>query len=165
MPVEMFIRLDGIQGDSRNYQHKGWSDILEWNWGMSAIVNSENTRKTLIDEITITKQIGTDSTDFMLLFSQGKTVKNAEINIIPTVAKREARQKYLHMQMEDVSVKSIHIGGSTGDDIFKEQITLNFSKVRLTYNPYLVASAENPTAVSRDYKYGWDIKANKELQE
>lgn len=165
MPVEMFIKLDGIQGDSRNYQHKGWSDILEWNWGMSALLDPENTRKTSINEITITKQIGIDSTDFMLLFTQGKTVKNAEINIIPTVAKREARQKYLHMQMEDVTIKSIHTSGSAGDESFKEQITLNFSKVRLTYNPYLVSSAENPEATSIDYKFGWDIRADKEWQE
>lgn len=162
MPVEMFFRLDGIQGDTKNYQHKGWSDIVSWHWGMSATVDSSGARKTSIDEISITKHVGIDSTALMLLFSQGATVKNAEINIIPVVAKREARQKYLHMQLEDVTIKSIETGGSAGEDIFNEHVTLNFGRVRLTYNPYLVASAENPDATSQDYKYGWNIQTNEE---
>lgn len=162
MPIEMFIRLDGIQGDSKNYQHKGWSDILSWQWGMSGNVDSSNNRTTSIDEITITKQIGIDSTAFRLLFSQGKIVKSAEINVVPVVAKREARQKYLYMQLEDVMIKSIDMGGSAEEDTFKEHITLNFGKVRLTYNPYFVASADNPDAKSIDYKYGWNIKTNEE---
>lgn len=163
MSVEMFIKMDGITGESKNYEYKGWSDVVSWSWGMSSNRNSANVRdddKTSFKEISITKRIGMDSPNIMLLFAQGKTVKNVEFDIIPVVAKREAKQKYLSMWMEDVLVKSITTGGSVTENFFNENIILLFSKIRFEYNFNTSATAGNPAGTSVDYKFGWDIAMN-----
>lgn len=157
--------MDGITGESKNYQHKGWSEVTSWAWGMLSNRDSANVRdddKPSFKELSITKRIGIDSTDIMLLFAQGKSIKNVELNIIPVVAKREAKQKYLSMHMEDVLIKSITTGGSVSEDYFEENIVLLFSKIRFEYNLNSPATTENPTGKSVDYKFGWDLAMNQE---
>ena len=165
MSLEMFIKMDGITGESKNYQHKGWSDVTSWCWGMSSNRDSANVRdddKPSFKELSITKRIGIDSTDIMLLFAQGKAIKNVVLNIIPVVAKREAKQKYLSMRMEDVLIKSITTGGSVTEDYFEENILLLFSKIRFEYNLNTPVTTENPAGTSVDYKFGWDLAMNQE---
>ena len=163
MSVAMFLKMDGITGDSKNYDHKGWSDVVSWNWGMSSNRNSAQLHDddtTSFKEISITKRIGMDSTDIMLLFAQGKTVKNVDFNIIPVVGARDAKQKYLAMRMENVVIKSITTGGSAAEDFFKENIVLLFDKIRFVYNHNTAPNTQNPAGTSVDYKFGWDISMN-----
>lgn len=163
MSVAMFLKMDGIAGDSKNYDYKGWSDVVSWSWGLSSNRNSAQLHDddtTSFKEISITKRIGMDSTDMMLLFAQGKTVKNVELNIIPVVGARDAKQKYLSMLMENVVIKSITTGGSATEDFFKEDIVLLFDKIRFVYNHNTAANTQNPAGTSVDYKFGWDISMN-----
>ncbi len=167
MSVEMFLKMDGISGGSKNYEHNGWADVISWGWGMISNRNSSQVNdndKTSFREIAITKRIGADSAAIMLLYAGGKTIKYADLDIIPVVAKREAKQKYLSIHMEDVLVKSIITGGNSSEALFNENIILLFNKVRFEYNAHTAASVENPGtgATSIDYKFAWDILQNKE---
>jgi type VI secretion system secreted protein Hcp len=165
MSVEMFLKMDGITGGSKNYDYKGWADVVSWGWGMGSNRHSAQVTendKTSFREISIVKRIGMDSPAMMLLYAQGRTIQHADLNIIPVVAKREAKQKYLSMQMEDVLVKSIITGGNSSEDFFNENIILLFGRIRFEYNIHSVANAENPDGTSVDYKFAWDVSANSE---
>lgn len=35
MAVDMFLKLEGISGESKDSSHKGEIDILAWSWGMT----------------------------------------------------------------------------------------------------------------------------------
>ncbi len=35
MPVDMFLKLKGIDGESIDAKHKGEIDVLAWSWGLS----------------------------------------------------------------------------------------------------------------------------------
>ena len=166
MSVEMFLKLDGVAGGSRNYDHKGWSDVVSWGWGMVSNRNSAQVTdadKTSFKEISISKRIGIDSTAIMLLYAQGKTIQYADLDIIPLVAKREVKQKYLSMHMEDVVVKSIITGGNVNDELFNENIILLFSRIRFEFNLPTITNAENAERTAADYSFAWDILQNKEL--
>lgn len=161
MSVEIFIKLDGITGESKNYYHKGWSEVSSWAWGMANNVDTQG--KPVFKELAFTKRIGIDSTDMMLHFAQAKLIKNVEFSIVPIMAKREAKLKYLSMQMEDVLIKSITTGGSAEDDRFNEDILLSFSKVSFEYS-FNIQATHDTTASSVDHKFGWDIGMNQEWQ-
>lgn len=161
MALEMFIKLEGITGESKDYDHKGWSVISSWAWGMS---NNETTGdKPVFKELTFTKRLGIDSTYMMLHFAQAKRIKNVELSITPVMAKREAKQKYLSMKMEDVLIKSITTGGSASDDRFDENILLSFSKVRFEYS-FNTQATHDTAASSVDHNFGWDSENNQEWQ-
>lgn len=166
MPVEMFLKVDGVTGGSKNYSHKGWSDVSSWAWVMDSNrdpTNIKETGRTAFGEIAITKLIGMDSPAIMLLYAQGKTIASAELTIIPIVAKREASQKYLAMRMEDVLIKSIVTGGNSSEEFFSETLTLFFSRIRFEYT-FNAAPGIDPSGDSTAYSFAWDIRQNKEWQ-
>ena len=35
MAVDMFIKIKGIDGESKGVKHEGQIDVLAWSWGMS----------------------------------------------------------------------------------------------------------------------------------
>lgn len=167
MSVEMYLKLDEVIGGSKNYSRKGWSDVLSWHWEMlsnrGAPGVTEND-KTSFGEISITKPLGMDSTAIMLLYAQGKTIKSADLSIIPVVGKREAKQKYLSMHMEGVSVKSIVTGGDTSQDQFRETIVFIFNSIRFEFNQHLDMNPGETLASSVDHEFAWDIGRNEQLQ-
>jgi len=166
MALEMFLRMDEVTGGSKNFSHKGWSDVHSWGWAMisnrgSAHVTDKD--KTSFREISIVKKIGMGSTAIMQLYAQGKIIPSAELDIIPVVAKREARQKYLTIRMEDVLVKSIITGGNSSEDTFNENIILLFDKVHFEYNVNAVPGTDSAGKEAAKYNFNWDIAQNKAL--
>lgn len=165
MSLEMFLKLDGVTGGSRNYEHKGWADVISWGWGMVSnrqtpfVTESD---KTSFKEITITKRVGVDSPAIMLLYAKGETIQYADLDIIPVVAKREIKQKYLSIRMEDILVKSIITGGAVTEDSFNENIILLFNRIRFEFTLPVLSSAENTTDEITEYKFGWNISENSE---
>lgn len=166
MSVEMYLKIDGVTGGSKDYSHKGWSDVLSWGWAMVSNRSSAHVTdndKTSFKEISIVKKIGRDSAAIMLLYAQGKVVPYADLAIIPIVAKREAKQKYLSIRMEDVLVKSIITGGNNTEDAFSENIILLFDKIRFEYSVNAMSGGGNPSHDASDYNFAWDISQNREM--
>lgn len=168
MSVEMYLRLDGVSGGTKNYSYRGWSDVLSWHWELLSnrvLPHVSDADRTSFGEISITKPIGMDSTAVMLLYAQGKTIPSVELNVVPVVSKREAKLKYLAMHMENVLVKSIVTGGSTSEDSFNEHVVLIFNSIRFEYNLHTVATPGENDASSVDYQFSWDIERNKEWKQ
>src|SRR5687767_5186210 len=121
MPVEMYLKLDGVTGGSKNFTFKGCADVTSWGWELDSnrcTSQLSEGDKTAYRQISIVKRIGMDSPEIMSLYVQGKTIPFADLTVIPVVSKREARQKYLSIHMEDVLVKSIVTGGNSSEEFF-----------------------------------------------
>jgi type VI protein secretion system component Hcp len=161
MSVEIFLKLDGIAGSTRNFSHKGWADVTSWSWDMQSNRNSAypvDGEKTALRMITIVKRIGIDSADMMSAFALGKTIATAELDIVPVVAKREAKQKYLSIHMEDVRIKSIVTGGSSADEFFNETVVLLFARVRYEFSLNATIGSDLPAG---EFRFAWDINQAK----
>ncbi len=164
MDIQMNMKIDGIMGSSACPQHKGWSEVYSWSWGMSSnrkSVQVTDANNTSLNEISIVKPIGIDSPGIRLLFAQGQNITNVEFNIMPVMGKREAAKKLVHMSLEGVMIKSIVSGGSIDDDFFKEHITLLFDKINFEYSQGGPRTADG-TINFVDYDFGWDVLENKE---
>lgn len=164
MSVEIYLKLDGVTGGTRNFAHKGYSDVISWSWELQSNRSSSQISegdKTAFRQISVVKRIGMDSPNILSLYAQGKSITSAELTIVPVVAKREAKQKYLTIQMEDVLVKSVVTGGSSAEELFNETIVLLFGRVRYEFSVNAVPGSD---AVGGDYKFAWDINQNREWQ-
>lgn len=160
MAVEMFMRLDGVKGGSRNYHHQGWSDLLSWSWDLERIREGAQAGVTNMNEISVVKAIGIDSAALMNLFAEGAAIASAEISAVPVVGKREARQKYVSIALEDVRIQAISTDGTTDESFFKEHVTLSFGKVRFEFSQNSEAAATPGPATATSYAFGWDLAAN-----
>ena len=167
MSLQIIMKLDGVNGDSSSFKHKSWSDLLNWNWGMTSNRKSgaqSDTTNTTLNEMSVVKEIGNDSASLRLLFAQGKIIPFAEFCIFPKVGKREPQSNYLNIRLENVMIKSIVTGGGNEDDFFKEHLTLLFEKVKFEYNRSTKIEEDGSFPPGKEIDFEWDIPANEEWQ-
>jgi type VI secretion system secreted protein Hcp len=164
MSLQMNIKIDGVFGDSKTSNHKGWAEVLSWNWGMTSDrknSQSNDNSKTSLNELSIIKFVGIDSMAMRLLYAKGEIISNVQLNIIPTTAKRQAASKYMNIKMEDVVIKSIVSGGNNEDKFFKEHITFLFDRVNFEYSKSKNPNDSNDKS-SEDFDFAWNVPENME---
>ncbi|PWI34101.1 type VI secretion system tube protein Hcp [Vibrio albus] len=160
MAVDMFLKIDGINGEAQDDKHADEIDVLAWSWGMSQSGTTHmggggGSGKVSIQDLSVTKYVDKATPVLMKYCSDGNHIKKAKL----TIRKAGGKQvEYIVLNMEDIIVTSISSGGSGGEDRLTENITLNFSVVKYDYSPQK-ADGSLEAAV----KYGRDIAANKDL--
>lgn len=162
MSLQIFMKIDNVPGESKNYDYPGWSEVLSLNWGMTSnrrTVLPGTDDRTSMNEISVVKRLGADSAAIRSLFAAGSTIPTVELSITPVVGQREAKAKYLAVSMTDVVIKSIVTGGGIEDSFFKEHVTLLFEKVRFEYNRNSPAT-RTAEGTSEDFCFGWDVAVN-----
>lgn len=157
MAVDMFLKLDGIKGESVDSKHKDEIAVLAWSWGMSNsgsahLGGGAGSGKVNVQDLSLTKYIDVSSPDLMLSSCNGKHIAKAQL----TVRKAgENALEYLIIKLEDILVASVSTGGSGGEDRLTENITLNFAKVDVEYT-----QQDAKGGAGAKPKMGWDIPAN-----
>ena len=135
MAVDMFIKIDGIKGESKDSKHKEEIDVLAWSWGLS---NSGTFHmgvgggagKANIQDISLTKYVDAGSADLQLSCANGKHIKSAKLVVRKA---GETPLEYIIIDLTNVLVTSVSTGGSGGEDRLTENVTLNFEQVHFVY--------------------------------
>jgi type VI secretion system secreted protein Hcp len=156
----MFIKIGALKGEARDDKHKGDIDVLAWSWGMANsgsahVGGGAGAGKVSVQDISFTKYIDTSSTELMLACCNGKHFDKA------TLVVRKAGEKpleYITVTMEDLIITSVSTGGSGGEDRLTENVTLNFSRVKVMYKEQTETGG-----VGEKPEMGWDVAKNKKL--
>jgi type VI secretion system secreted protein Hcp len=160
MAVDMFIKIGSLEGEARDKAHGKEIDVLAWSWGASNsgsahVGGGAGAGKVNVQDLSLTKFIDKSSPDLMLACCNGKHFPEAKL----TVRKAgENPLEYLTITLTDVLVTSVSTGGSGGEDRLTENITLNFSKVKVNYVEQTATGAAGAKP-----QMGWDIAANAKL--
>jgi type VI secretion system secreted protein Hcp len=155
MAVEMFLKVDGIEGESQIAESA--IDILTWSWGMSQSgTMHEGTGggggKLAVQDVTVTKYVDASSNALMLKCCNFKPIPNVKL----TVRKGGGEPlEYITLTMQDVVVSHISTGGS-GEDRLTENVTFNFAKFRYAYTPQQTQTGTGGAAK----ECNWDIAGN-----
>lgn len=108
-------------------------DVYSWSWGMTQTVSEfpgggGGAGKVQMQDFHFTKTIDKSSTTLFQACANGEHFPNATL----TVRKKgQGQQEYLVVKFSDVLVTSYQTGGSSGDALPMESISLNFSRVEL----------------------------------
>ncbi|HEX8601830.1 MAG TPA: type VI secretion system tube protein Hcp [Pseudoduganella sp.] len=137
MAVDMFIKIDGINGEATDKVMAGQIDVLAWSWGMSQSGTTHmggggGAGKASFQDLSFTKYIDSSTNALMTALAKGKHVLKAELLVRKA---GDGQQDYISIAMEEVIVTSISTGGSGGEDRLTENVTLNFGKVNFGYKP------------------------------
>lgn len=158
MAVDMFLKIDNLEGESEDHKYKGWIDVLAWSWGMSQsgtmhIGGGGGSGKVNIQDVSATKYVDNCSTELMIHCSNGKHFKKA--NMVNRKA-GENPLEYIKVELLDVLISSVSTGGSGGEDRLTENVTMNFKKCKVEYTPQKADGTAGKTK-----EYSWDVSANK----
>ncbi|MFT6180796.1 MAG: type VI secretion system secreted protein Hcp [Akkermansiaceae bacterium] len=154
--VEMFLKLEGIEGESRDSQHKDEIDVLAWSWGVSQSGSFAGgfAGRASFQDLSLTKYIDKASPSIMYRVFTGQQIPKAELFM--TKAGAKGNETFMTITMEPVLVSSYSTGGSGGEDRFTENLSLNYGKVTIEYRK------QNETGVYEPgIKAGWDLQQNK----
>ena len=157
MAVDMFLKIDGIKGESKDSKHKEEIDVLAWSWGVSNsgsmhVGGGGGSGKANVQDLSFTKYVDKASPTLMLFACNGTHIKEA------TLVVRKAGGtpvEYLTIKMSEIIVSSVSTGGSGGQDRLTENVTFNFAKVALDYVPQ-----DEKGAPGAKIPMTWNIAAN-----
>ena len=157
MAMDMFIKIEGIKGESKDAKHKEEIDVLAWSWGVSNsgsmhVGGGGGSGKANVQDLSFTKYVDSGSAALLMYSLNGKHFKTADLVV------RKAGEKpleYIKITLSDCLVTSVSTGGSGGEDRLTENVTLNFAKVKYSYFQQLPDGAGKPAGET-----GWDIAAN-----
>jgi type VI secretion system secreted protein Hcp len=160
MAVDMFLKLDGIKGESKDHKHSGEIHIESFSWGLSqtgahGTGGGGGAGKVAVHDISVTKYVDKSSASLMLHCASGKHIGNGLITV------RKAGDKpleYLKIKLADILVSGVQHAGHGGGDLLTENLTLNFAKFWLEYQEQKADGSGTPAG-----EMGWDTKANEKL--
>lgn len=155
---DIFIKIDGIKGESRDAKHKDEIDVESFSWGMTQggtmhKAGGGGAGKVQVEDLTFVHRVDGASPLLWLACMQGKHIKEA------TLTARKAGEEaleYLKIKMSEVLVKSAQPQGSGEQDKTLESVSLNFAKVEVEFTPQGADGKPGGPV-----KGGFDIAANK----
>mgnify|MGYP003582556492 FL=1 len=160
MSQDIFLKINGIEGESQDGSHKNEIEVLSYNWNMFQEASMHagsggGSGKATVEDLEFDHYVDRASPNLMKYCLTGKHVSEAML----TVRKAGGSPlEYLKLTMSDVIITGVRPSGTTSDDVrVKERIRMSFAKVKQEYN---VQNAQGGSggAVTASY----DIKANKE---
>jgi type VI secretion system secreted protein Hcp len=135
--VDYFLKLDGIQGESQDDKHANEIDVQSWSWGESnsgthAGGGGGGAGKVAMQDFHFTMSLNKASPLLFQSCANGTHIKKA---VLTCRKAGKEQQEYLLINFEDLLVSSYQTGGSGGDIVPTEQISLNFAKIEFQYKP------------------------------
>ena len=132
--VDYFLKIDGIQGESRGDRHKDEIEIESFSWGETqsgtfAVGGGGGSGKISMQDFHFTMPVNKASPALFLACAQGDHIKNA---ILTCRKAGRDQQEFLKVTMNNVLVSSFQIGGA-GGVVPTDQISLNFAKIEVEY--------------------------------
>jgi type VI secretion system secreted protein Hcp len=137
--VDYFLKIDGIQGESKADRHKDEIDIESFSWGETqsgtfAVGGGGGAGKVSMQDFHFTMRVNKASPTLFLACAQGDHIKNA---ILTCRKAGEKQQEFMKVTMSDCLVSSFQIGGHGGGDVTPtDQVSLNFAKIEFEYKQY-----------------------------
>ena len=158
--VDMFIKIEGVDGESQSPGHEGEIDVLAWSWGthhtsrerMNGPARYGRTARN--GEMTFTKSMDSTSAP---LFSFCSTSQFKDVVILTVERPERPFENYIQIQMHDVHCVAYSVG-SGGEDVPTENVTLNFSKIEFEYKPQKADGSDGG-----NIEMGWDLTKGKKV--
>ncbi|NNM00034.1 MAG: type VI secretion system tube protein Hcp [Gammaproteobacteria bacterium] len=132
--VDVFLRLDGINGGSTAQGYAGQIDVLAWSWQLSRPVDNGQPGQTVIRPIKIEKSVDIASAELYKSLIKGSKIGTGDVVVTVIDGKDGGTSEIIKLALKDVIVSGIASGATGGDSELTESVTLTFREVCFTYN-------------------------------
>jgi type VI secretion system secreted protein Hcp len=160
MAFDMFLKIDGIDGESADDKHRGEIEIQSFSWGLTkpppgVTATGATSGKVSVQDFHFVTGTGIQSPPLLVATATGKQFGKAAL----TVRKSGAEQSdFLKMNLEQVVVSSYQTGGhDAGEAGPTDQFSLNFARIRMS------VAQQNADGTLRWVEGGFDVVANRAL--
>ncbi len=143
--ANIFVKFDGIEGDSNVKAHAKEIEVLSFSMGASQPVagtpsqsGGATSASVRFSEISIAKFVDS-ATPLLYKFCAAGNHINTITFSFHRAAKDGETVKYLEVKLTNTIISNISTAGSGGEDLLVEHLSLNFGKIETTYTEQLRA--------------------------
>jgi len=156
--ADIFLKLDGIDGESQDEKHPNEIEILSYSLGMSqpgsfGMGSGGGVTKVSIQDISFSKYTDKATPKLMKFCASGKHIDSGTLT-----ARKAAGDEALEFEtitLTNIIVTSIQQGGG-GGSLPTESFSLNFERLKLEYTPQESDSGSGEAADT----FQWDLAKN-----
>jgi type VI secretion system secreted protein Hcp len=157
---DYFLKIDGIDGESTDAQHKGEVDLDSWSWGETqphpaSTGSVVGAGKVTMSDFSFTTRLSKASPKLFLACAEGSHIKAAWLTARRAAGK--ASDYFLKWTFSDLLVSSYQTGAAA-ENAPVDQVSFNFAKIEVEYKEQRADGS-----FGAGFKAGWDIKANKKI--
>ncbi|MCD0503057.1 Hcp family type VI secretion system effector [Bordetella petrii] len=160
MAVDMFMKIDGANGESKDSNHKNWSDIISFSWGATQPGNMASggglgAGKASFNDLHVVARIDKAAPAVMKHCASGKHLSKVELS----VCKAGGQQvEYSKITLEDVLVSSVQLSGELNSESVAVNYAFQAARVKQQYWEQTEQGGKGAESL-----VAWDIKQNKEV--
>ena len=165
MAIDIFLKIDGIDGESTDVKHKNEIAILSYAWGEAQSAPAGGSGgagggagKIAMQDFHFSMPVSKASPKLFLACAKGEHIKDAVLTVRRAGA---SPAEFLKWRFTDVLISSyqtagdVATGAATGA-LPVDHASLKFSKIELEYSP-----VKPDGTLGTPVKAGWDSKTNK----
>ncbi len=157
--VNMYLKVEGIQGESQDKLHKGEIDIISYSWGEENATSPSQgggggAGKVSMQPFRFIMKVNKASPKIFLAVAEGKHFKSAVLTVTKT---GDLKAEFLTWTLSEVIFTSYQTAAdSEGNPFPTDSFSMVFSKIEISYRP------QKPDG-TLDYPVGaaWDLQANR----
>ena len=158
MPESDFLKIDGVEGESEDANHKGWIEVVYYNWGVNQSKTAVSgtgkpvASKASFDNLHINKYVDKSSTDII----KQCIVANPVIKevILHLCIAGETHEPFLIFTLKNCVIANTKFGGG-GNQEPKEDIFINYEDITIEYKAYKGGKVAGSKTAH------WNLKTNK----
>jgi type VI secretion system secreted protein Hcp len=164
----MFMKIDGASGESKDSNHKDWTDILSFSWGANqpgamSTGGGGGAGKASFNDLIVTALIDKVSPTVLKNCASGKHLSQVQLSVCKAGG---SQIEYTRITLDDVMVTSWQMSGDDGSAgnagaSSPESVVINyaFQAAKVTHQYWEQTDKGGKGAESQ---IAWDIKQNKE---
>ena len=161
MAFDIFLKIDGIKGESSDAQHREEIEVASFSWGTSqqgtTSAGGGGAGKATFQDLHVVMNVSQASPQLFLACAQGRHIKTAVL----TCRKAGGRDQrdFLSFALSDVLVASYHTEGQAEGSVPVDQVSFKYAQLRIEYRPQKVDGSLGAPVTA-----GWNLKTNEPLE-
>jgi type VI secretion system secreted protein Hcp len=134
MAVDYFLKLDGIQGESQDSNHKDEIQIMSWSWGASQVSSVAGTGgsgagKASLSDFSIMTNFDKATPKFFKSVCQGTHLKSGTMSAVKAGANGKP---YLKVDFKELFVTHLQISASS--EVPTVSISFSYNQIAIDYS-------------------------------
>lgn len=159
--ADLFLKLDGIPGESVDDKHKGEIEIESFSWGLSSTGSASGgggggASKAQFHDLNLHAFTSAASPKLFVSAASGRHLKEALLTARRAGGKEAV--DFYKVKLTDVLISSYNNAGSDDQSSLTDSFSLNFAKIEVSYAPQ-----KQDGSLDTPITGGWDLKQNKEV--
>lgn len=156
MANDIYMKIEGIEGESTAEGHKNEVELLSWSFGASNATSVTPGKTGLsagranVQDFAATKRTDKTTPPLFKACVTGKDIPKVTVSVRKATGDG-GQADFLVYTFTNVMISSLQMGGSNSDDIPVESVTFAFAKVEVKYLTQATADNKVATPVNASF--------------